>query len=67
MHSTPNELWVRLALRQRLCRAHAEQDAVGQIGQRVVVRHVGDARLRLLALRDVDHGNQHGRHALVVE
>ena len=55
------------ALRQCLGHAHAEEDAVGQVGQGVVVRHVGDARLRLFAFGDIDHGDQHGRHTLVVE
>ena len=30
-----------------------EQDAIGQIGERIVVRHVGELALRFLDLRDV--------------
>ena len=32
--------------------------AVGQIGQRIVMRHIGDARFGLLALGDVDDRDQ---------
>ena len=55
------------ALRQGVGHALAEQHAVGQVGERVVVRHVGDARLGRLALGDVDDGDEHSRRALVVE
>ena len=37
-----------------------EQDAVGQIGERVVMRHIGDAGLGVLALGDIDDGDQNG-------
>ena len=36
-----------------------EQDAVWQIGQRIVMRHIGDTRFGLLALGDVDDRNQY--------
>ena len=41
-----------------------EENAVGKIGQGIVVRHVGDARLCQLSLRDVDDGLRgHALHA----
>ena len=67
MQSVADRAAGRGALRQHLFHAQAEQDAVGRVGQRIVVRHVGDVRLGALALGDVDGGDQHGRHALVVE
>ena len=44
---------------QRLVELLAEQHAVGQIGQRIVVRQMRDPLLRQLALGDVlDHAQQ---------
>ena len=40
--------------RQQRFEPLTEQDAVWQIGQRIVMRHIGDARFGLLALGDVD-------------
>ena len=54
-------------LRQGVGHALAEQHAIGQVGKSVVVRHVRDTRLGLLALGDVDDGDQHRRRALIVE
>ena len=63
--STATPAAVAAHAREHLLHAQAQQHAVGQRGQRVVVRHVGDARLGALALGDVDRGDQHGRHAVV--
>ncbi len=56
---------VALQPRQHLAHALVQQQPVGQFGQRVVMRHEGDARLGALALGDVDCRHQHGRHALI--
>ena len=47
-------LAVPVQARERLLDRLEEQHAVGEAGQRVMMRHVIDLRLGLLALRDVD-------------
>ena len=42
--------------RQRLLELLAEQRAVGQVGQRIVLRHVGDLGFRALPLGHVEMG-----------
>ena len=54
-----------LQVGDHLLHAQAQQDPVGQRGQRIVMRHVGDARFGRLALGDVDRGNQRGALALI--
>jgi len=47
--------------RQHLLHAQAQEHPVRQRGERVVMRHEGDARFGALALRDVDGGDQRRR------
>ena len=46
--------------RQCFIQTLAKQDAVGQPGHDVVMRHMGDARLGAPALGDVDDGDDLG-------
>ena len=56
---------VALQPRQHFVHALVQQQPVGQLGQRVVVRHEVDARLGPLALGDVDRRHQDRRYALI--
>ena len=49
------------ATRQQFVEPLIEQDAIGQIGQRVMMRHIGNARLGLFALGDIDQRHQDRR------
>jgi hypothetical protein len=51
-------------MHERRVKPLMEQQAVGQVRQPVVMRHVGDACFRLLALGDVDDCRQNGRPLL---
>ena len=75
-----SDVLVAAARFQRRFQALAQQDAIRQIGQRIVMRHVGDARLVAMALGEVADGvdlvaahpgaeraadHLHGDHAIV--
>jgi hypothetical protein len=56
-----------VAARKHRLQTLVQQHAIGQRGERIVMRHVGDARLGAFALGDVDGRDQRRRAAFIGE